>query len=690
MPTTVTKKIGATNSPTTMDYSTIQAWEDACPANLVTADQVWDGACYDQGEFTSATQLLLVSGETTDATRYLYLRCATAAETGGQGASFKDKTAVRTTALAYNSANGVAIRCSGTYVVAVQISVANNILEGLQIQSVKGSTIGISAHANTIKSSIVYMSSTSGSGITLDSSSFQITILNCLIVGGPNGAGVLAIARNGGVGSTVIGCTVIETGAGGQPNINASKYCTHTIKDTCGFGGAQFVGSATDATGSSYNATNNATGFGSNNQTSLTAANQFVNSASDWRAVSTGSLDLNGTPDTTNIPADISGTTRHATTPTIGAWEVVASSTIIEDDYTLATLNIPTIKQYAPPGWYFDDPEEISRGSVTIQEENPPTPVRWFIPPLDPVTYDDSEYTNVRFSREDESVPTYNYAIPQYTPTPYKEEEISIVVLAKEEDYQVPQSYAPQNTYRPTPTTEEVYWLPVEEDLLAIGTFQKIERPQQVYQEESLPVGLDDESAPSFIPPPRTQSPPFPPDESEILVVLDEDNTSLYFGNYKNTPILSTIYDLNEQAQIVSDEEPLLTPPIAINRVPLLSPSEDEHITLLEEDYTLPNTQYKPVTPTQITQDQDEPFSTTFEDEYQLSIAYYNPPAYTKPVVDDDILLVVLEDEYALPINARVYQTPQANVPTFNDSDIWVSLDLIPSRFYFEYLIGGD
>ena len=38
MPTTTTKTIGSTG-----DYSTLQAWEDACPANLVTADEIWRG-----------------------------------------------------------------------------------------------------------------------------------------------------------------------------------------------------------------------------------------------------------------------------------------------------------------------------------------------------------------------------------------------------------------------------------------------------------------------------------------------------------------------------------------------------------------------------------------------------------------------------------------------------------------------
>jgi len=38
MPTTTVKVIG-----TSGDYTTIQGWEDACPANIVTTDEIWEG-----------------------------------------------------------------------------------------------------------------------------------------------------------------------------------------------------------------------------------------------------------------------------------------------------------------------------------------------------------------------------------------------------------------------------------------------------------------------------------------------------------------------------------------------------------------------------------------------------------------------------------------------------------------------
>jgi hypothetical protein len=107
MPTTVVSTIGSGR-----DYSTIQAWEDACPANLVSADQIWKGLLYDEGggtngEWTISTNVIF-SGVTTDATRYVWLDAAA-------GRSFVDNANRLTNALRYNNANGVAIRGNGSY-----------------------------------------------------------------------------------------------------------------------------------------------------------------------------------------------------------------------------------------------------------------------------------------------------------------------------------------------------------------------------------------------------------------------------------------------------------------------------------------------------------------------------------------------------------------------------------------------
>jgi hypothetical protein len=89
------------------DYSTLQAWEDACPANLVTADQIWQGQCKNQ-EFALNATVLNIAGTTTDATRYIEL-------TTEAGASFRDHASKATNALRYDATKGAGIRATNAY-----------------------------------------------------------------------------------------------------------------------------------------------------------------------------------------------------------------------------------------------------------------------------------------------------------------------------------------------------------------------------------------------------------------------------------------------------------------------------------------------------------------------------------------------------------------------------------------------
>ena len=69
MATTVTKTIRASGG----DYTTVSAWEagrQAANANLVTADVIEVGECYDDWE-TGLANTCTISGFTADSTRYL-------------------------------------------------------------------------------------------------------------------------------------------------------------------------------------------------------------------------------------------------------------------------------------------------------------------------------------------------------------------------------------------------------------------------------------------------------------------------------------------------------------------------------------------------------------------------------------------------------------------------------------------
>lgn len=319
MPTDTIKKVGFTNTPTLMDYSTLQSWEDACPADITSTDERWIGECYDQGEFTSATTLLAIAGTTVDATRYIILRCAT-------GASFSEKAGVRTTALFYNASNGVAARVTANYIGVINNVIPYTQIRGLQFKCGNGSRV----YDDTL--------GTVGYNIVLDKllcqNTDQLTInvaqgvaTNCLFV--RNGGNNICFnsGRNGATGGTIVGCTLVNIGAAGtSKGLAFDNYGSATVRDNAVFGFNTFIQYTGSSASSSNNATDLASGFGANNQTSLTFASQFQDSTNDFRAIGTGSLDLNGTPDATNIPADITGTTRHATTPTIGAWEVAAVS----------------------------------------------------------------------------------------------------------------------------------------------------------------------------------------------------------------------------------------------------------------------------------------------------------------------------------------------------------------------------
>lgn len=113
MTTTLVKTIG-----TGGDYSTPQAWEDACPADLTSVDQIWRGELLNQ-EFTSASSTVLtMTGTTQDATRYKELSVAA-------GASIFDNVA---NPLRYDGTKGAGIKVTytGSYGGRVPVVIAES------------------------------------------------------------------------------------------------------------------------------------------------------------------------------------------------------------------------------------------------------------------------------------------------------------------------------------------------------------------------------------------------------------------------------------------------------------------------------------------------------------------------------------------------------------------------------------
>lgn len=328
MPTDVIRKIGATNTPTTMDYTSLQAWADACPTDLTSVDQRWIGECYDQGKFTSG--VTIGSGKTTDATRNIILRCAS-------GASFASKAGVRTSALTYNSTTG-----SG---VAVEVSAAGNVtlaaqytvLDGIQVKTT-GYGIAITSTANCTARNCI-ATRTGGAGSLAVENQTSAKWVDCLFV----------YQFTSGTALSTIGqhrnCTVVNVAGAGTSAAFKSDYDAALALNCAVFGfnaataSGNSLNSASDYNGSDLASIPTAGGGGTHNATSLTFASCFANPSSDFRATysSAGSNLHRGTPDATYSPTDISGFTRDATTPYIGAWE----ASVPPAGFTIAPSAIP-------------------------------------------------------------------------------------------------------------------------------------------------------------------------------------------------------------------------------------------------------------------------------------------------------------------------------------------------------------
>lgn len=320
MATTVTKTIGTSSR----DYSTLQAWADALPANLVTADQEWIGECYNDSEFLKTTSgtFLSITGHTTDATRDIILRCAT-------GQSFRDNASVNTNPLKYDQSKGVGIQITADY--STLISILNDYvtLDGLQIKNTKGGTdcvlmSGVYA-GRTVKNCIVDNSGNGGSkhGVYMYSSTSSTFNTVCIQRGTSN-------AFYLGDGGKARYCTAIKPSDGFAAGSGFAGAYNNSLALSCAsFGfGTGFDSNYTDAS-CGYNGTDKASAPGSNNKTSITynSTSPFVSGTGttlDATPIGGTNLAANGFYDA-SYATDIKKYTR-ANPPTIGCWEIVSAA----------------------------------------------------------------------------------------------------------------------------------------------------------------------------------------------------------------------------------------------------------------------------------------------------------------------------------------------------------------------------
>lgn len=313
MPTTVTSSIGTSSR----DYSTLQAWEDASPANLVTDDKIWRGECYNDSEFTARVEF----GVTADATRYLELTAAT-------GQSFQDHASVRTNALRYNQSNGVAVTITNNYASTIG---GNNCgrVSRLQIRNVGSNYV-------TLNLLVLKDCLCEGGGAVVRTSYTGVADMTCInVVAIANGSGGYGFQNSTTYGGTThfIACTAVR-----PSNITAASTGfynggggTNRLKSCASFGFSTAADAAGWSTANCFNnATDQASGLpGSSNQHSVTYSGTTpftqadATGSLDFRAIAATSLAANGYLDSTNAPNDISGYAR-AASPTIGAWEITA------------------------------------------------------------------------------------------------------------------------------------------------------------------------------------------------------------------------------------------------------------------------------------------------------------------------------------------------------------------------------
>ena len=233
MPTTTTSTISQSGTP---DYSTLQSWEDAAPANLVTSDVVWQGVIQQPDD--NFSESLSITGGTTDATRYKELTVA-------DGASIFDDN---TNELRYNESVGASvtyafgsatINCNENYfrVSRLQARSTATISGGQAMRSL--ATAGFQAR------DMVLQAGTSVSALPLFRTGSSL--INCYFIAGVSSTNTMISLDVG--ASTLLNCMFIAPDdMTDATNAITSSVNTNTITN-CGFFG---VSNITSVAGQSF------------------------------------------------------------------------------------------------------------------------------------------------------------------------------------------------------------------------------------------------------------------------------------------------------------------------------------------------------------------------------------------------------------------------------------------------------
>ncbi len=317
MPTTTVKTIG-----TGGDYTTLQAWEDASPANLVTADEIWQGQCKNQS-FTGSGTLLSVAGSTTDATRYKEL-------TTEAGASFVHNANVRTNALRYNTANGAAISSTVEYGSVIVSTEGYFRLTGLQVAGTHAGgyrALDITGSGSIVNRCILEtISGGTNAGRQVASLGGGAEVLNSLLVNRASSAADNLIDAAG--ACTLRNCTIVSTVATATHSFR-NNYATITLSNVALFNAtnANASNGTTNKTNCYTDASASNTGWNITTYDTSTGSGfeSITDGSHDFRLKSGSALKDAGSTDAT-AGADISNTSRpQGASYDVGCWESAAT-----------------------------------------------------------------------------------------------------------------------------------------------------------------------------------------------------------------------------------------------------------------------------------------------------------------------------------------------------------------------------
>ena len=319
MPTTVVKTIGSGG-----DYSTLQAWEDASPANLVTSDQVWEGQIISAATaFTTPAEILIFAGGTTDSTRYKHLTTAA-------GASFIDHATVQSNELRFNASNGASISCADNYSSGIKVEDNYTRLSKLQIAGSNGnsSRSTVLSPATNLWIEKCLIEGTVGPVVTMNGANCKMT--NTLVVKRAAGDNIVS----GQTSLSLWNCTLVKpSDLGAVTDGLKITYAsgTSTTQNCAIFGATNAAvsnGTLTHTNGRTDDASP-PTGFTqiTYNTTTGSGFQNITDATRDFRIKDTSAMVDVGTTDSTNAATDIVGTARpEGSAYDIGAWEYKSAS----------------------------------------------------------------------------------------------------------------------------------------------------------------------------------------------------------------------------------------------------------------------------------------------------------------------------------------------------------------------------